>query len=78
MEVLIPSVKPFELLPPRRPTVSMRNKSCPVVWPRVLDTEWLPWEEFLFVCSCLEPCSDSGCDATMWAGYCEMRKATDL
>jgi hypothetical protein len=56
----------------------MRNKSGPVVRPQVFDTEWLPWEELLFVRSCPEPGSDFGCDATMWPGYGEMRNATDL
>jgi hypothetical protein len=69
VQVLVPSIKPFVLLLPTWLIVSMREESCPVVWPRILNAEWLPWEELLSACPRLELCSDFGCDATMRAGY---------
>jgi hypothetical protein len=78
VQVLIPSIKPFILLLPTRQIVLIRKESCPVVWPRILDAEWLPWEELLSACPRLEPYSDFGCNAIIRARYHEIRKATDL
>jgi hypothetical protein len=55
----------------------MLNESCPVVC-RILDAEWLPWEELLLASLCLKPCPDSGYNATMRAGYREVSEAADL
>jgi hypothetical protein len=78
VQVLVSSIKPPVLLLLRRLIVSMGKESRLVVWPRILDAEWLPLEEVLSACFRLELCSDFGCDATMRTGYCEMRKATEL
>jgi hypothetical protein len=56
----------------------MLNESCLVVWPRILDAEWLPREELLLVSLCLELCPNSRYNTTVWAGYREVSKATDL
>jgi hypothetical protein len=56
----------------------MLNKSCLVVWPWILDAEWLLWEELLLVSPCLEPCLDTWYNAMMWSRYCEISKAIDL
>jgi hypothetical protein len=67
VQVLVPSIKPFVLPLAARLIVSMHKESYPVVWARILDAEWLPWEELLSTYSHLEPCSDFGYDAAMRA-----------
>jgi hypothetical protein len=78
VQILVPSLQPFELRLPPWYATSIFDKSCPFFRAGVLHTKRAPWEQSLAACSRFEVFADQRGDTTTRADNFEAWKAANF